>query len=81
MDLRSACVAAQGKYRVSNPEVQAQNALMRKWDLTSQGNPHAEVLQAYNEVFHSPLGSVQRKAIRALFTASSSHVVVGSPTA
>jgi hypothetical protein len=36
----------------------------------------ADAVQAYNEVFRSLLGSVQRKAIQALFTASSSQVVV-----
>jgi hypothetical protein len=72
-------VAAQGRHRVSNPEVQAQNMLMRKWHITSARNPpDADAIQ---EVFGSPLGSTQRKAIRALFTANSNQMVVGSPAA
>jgi hypothetical protein len=38
---RSARVAAQGKTRVSNPEVQAQNIMMRKWKITSKRSPDA----------------------------------------
>jgi hypothetical protein len=30
--------------------------------------PDAEALKAYNDIFRSPLGSEQHKAIRALFT-------------
>jgi hypothetical protein len=37
-------VAAQRKFWVSDPETQAQNALIRKWDITSeQRSPDADV--------------------------------------
>jgi hypothetical protein len=65
---RSARVAAQCKHRVSNPEVQEQNVLMRKWHVTSvQRSPDAEALRFYNEVYQSQLGASQCWAIRALF--------------
>jgi hypothetical protein len=67
---RSAQVAAQGRFRVFNPEVQAQNPMMRKWDITSPcHSPDAEALESYNAIYRAPLGSSHRKAIRALFTA------------
>jgi hypothetical protein len=66
---RSRRVAAQSKHRVSNPEVQAQNVLMRKLGITSANrSPDADALKAYDEIYRSPLGSVQCRAIRALFT-------------
>jgi hypothetical protein len=66
----SARVAAQGRHRVSNPEVQAQNIPMRKWNITSEKRPpDADAIKAYNDFFSSQLGSAQREAVRALFTA------------
>jgi hypothetical protein len=63
----SARVAAQDRRRVSNPEVQAQNVLMRKWKITSdKKSPDAQALIEYDSIFRSPLGSFHRKAIRAL---------------
>jgi hypothetical protein len=36
---------------VSNPEVQAQNVLMRKWDaMSEQRSPDTEALKAYHEL-------------------------------
>jgi hypothetical protein len=64
---RSARVAAQGRRRVSNTEVQAQNVLMHKWKVTSnKKSPDAQALIEYDNIFRSPLGSSHRKAIRAL---------------
>jgi hypothetical protein len=65
---RSARVAAQGNRRVSNPEVQAQNVLLKKWK--ESHSPDANALQAYNEMYNSLVGLSKRKAIRALFMAS-----------
>jgi hypothetical protein len=62
-------VAKQGRHHVSNPEVQAQNVLMRKLGTSKNKSPDADALKAYNEIYQSPLGSVQCKAIRVLFTA------------
>jgi hypothetical protein len=44
---------------------------MKKWQVTSSAAspPEAGTLQDYNAIYHSPLGSSQRWAIRALFTA------------
>jgi hypothetical protein len=59
-------VEAQGKHR----EVQAQNVMMRKGQITSEKHsPDADALAAYNTVFCSPLRSSHHKVIRALFTA------------
>jgi hypothetical protein len=67
---QSTRVAAQGHHRVSNPEVQAQNVLMRKLGITSEERPpDADTIKAYNDIFNSLLGSAQCKAIRALLTA------------
>jgi hypothetical protein len=66
---RSRRVAAQCKHRVPNHEVQAQNVLMRKLGITSVNrSSNADALKAYDEIYCSPLGSVQHSAIRALFT-------------
>jgi hypothetical protein len=74
----NARVAAQGKRRVSNPEVQAQNVHMKKWKITSEAHsPDADTLQAYNDMYNSPVGPSKRKAIRALFMASCPEPVVG----
>jgi hypothetical protein len=44
---------------------------MRKLGITSVNrSPHADALKAYDEIYRSPLGSVQRRAIRALLTAN-----------
>jgi hypothetical protein len=62
----------QGRHRVSNPEVQAQNVLMRKWNITSEKRPpDADAIKAYNDIYSSPLGSAQHEAAWALFTAIS----------
>jgi hypothetical protein len=67
---RNARVAAQGRQQVSNPKIQAQNVLMRKWRITStEKPPDANVVHAYEAIYHSPLGSIQRKAIETLFMA------------
>jgi hypothetical protein len=67
---RSARVAVQGRHRVSNPETQAQNVLMKKWQVTSEARSlDADALRDSNTIFRSPLGSSHRKAIRAHFTA------------
>jgi hypothetical protein len=66
---RSRRVTVQCKQQVSNSEVQAQNILMRKLGITSTNrSPGADALKAYDEIYLSPLGSVQHRAIRALFT-------------
>jgi hypothetical protein len=66
---RSARVAAQGRRRVNKPEIQAQNVLMKKWQVTSMNSsPDADAVAAYNEVFQSPIRSTQHRAIRVLFT-------------
>jgi hypothetical protein len=53
---------------MSNPEVQAQNILMCKLGATSENkSPDVDALKAYNDIFQSPLVSVQCKAIRVLF--------------
>jgi hypothetical protein len=68
---RSARVAAQGRSSVSNPEIQARNVLMRKLKVVPPNSTSdAAAIQAYNGLFRSPLSSIQRKAIRALFTAA-----------
>jgi hypothetical protein len=42
---------------------------MWKLVITSEKRPpDADAIKAYNGIFNSPLGSVERKAIRALFT-------------
>jgi hypothetical protein len=41
---------------VSNPEVQVQNALMRKWGLTSERSPDVDAIEAYNDIFRSRWG-------------------------
>jgi hypothetical protein len=44
---------------------------MWKWDITGpRQSLDAEALDDYNVIYQSPLGSVHRKAIRALFTAA-----------
>jgi hypothetical protein len=44
---------------------------MRKLGITFEKRPpDADVIKAYNDIFNSSLGSVERKAIRALFTAN-----------
>jgi hypothetical protein len=44
---------------------------MRKLGITFEKRPpDADVIKAYNDIFNSPLGSVERKAIKALFTAN-----------
>jgi hypothetical protein len=63
-------VAAQGKHRVSKPETQAQNVLLRKWIISAKKSPDAEAMLAYEEIYRSPLRSMQRSAMRALFMAS-----------
>jgi hypothetical protein len=51
---RSARVAAQGRSRVSNPETQAQNVLMKKWDITSVARSlDADALKDYNTIYRS----------------------------
>jgi hypothetical protein len=40
--------------------------------------PDAAVVQAYNDLFGSPLSSMQWKAIRALFTAATQQLQVTS---
>jgi hypothetical protein len=61
---------------VSNLETQAQNVLMKKWKITSKVHSlDAEALQAYNELYNSPVGSSKCKAIRALFQACPDPVV------
>jgi hypothetical protein len=68
---RSARVAAQGRRRVSNPEIQVQNVLTRKLNvLPADKSPDAEAMESYNRIFRSPLSSSHRKAIRALFTSN-----------
>jgi hypothetical protein len=63
-------VVAQGGYHVSNLEVQAQNTMMQKWDITSsRHSPDAEALESYNTIYRAPLESSHCKAIEALFTA------------
>jgi hypothetical protein len=75
---RNSRVAAQGKRRVSNPVVQGQNVHMKKWKITSEAHsPDADTLQAYNDMYNSPVGPSKRKAIRALFMASCPEPVVG----
>jgi hypothetical protein len=65
----SSRVVAQGEHRVSNLEVQEQNVLMRKWQITLvQRSPDVDALLEYNSIFPSPLGSSSRKAIQTLFT-------------
>jgi hypothetical protein len=45
-------VAAQGKLRVSNAEVQAQNVLMGKWEATSEKRaPDVDAIGEYNSIF------------------------------
>jgi hypothetical protein len=66
----NARVATQRRNRVLNPETQAQNVLMKKWQITSVANPpDAGALQDYNAIYRSPLGSTQHQTIHALFTA------------
>lgn len=49
---RSLHVAAQGKLRVSNAEVQAQNVLMGKWEATSEKRaPDVDAIGEYNSIF------------------------------
>jgi hypothetical protein len=56
--------------RVCNPETQAQIALMRKWDITSeQRAPEADAMCAYDDIHRSALGLSHPRAIRALFMA------------
>jgi hypothetical protein len=44
---------------------------MRKLGITSEKRPpDADAIKAYNDIFNSPLRSMERKAIRALFTAN-----------
>jgi hypothetical protein len=44
---------------------------MHKLGITSANrSPDADALKAYDEIYRSPLGSVQHKAICALFTAN-----------
>jgi hypothetical protein len=51
---RSVRVAAQGRSRVSNPETQAQNVLMKKWDITSVARSlDADALKDYNTIYRS----------------------------
>jgi hypothetical protein len=70
MPRRSVQVAAQGKNRVANPEQQARNVLLRKLNIISEKqSPDTEAIKTYDSIFRSPLGSVQRQAVRALFTA------------
>jgi hypothetical protein len=65
----SACVAAQGRGHVSNLEMQAQNVLMKKWQITLEArSPDADALQDYNTMYRSPSGSSHWRAIRALYT-------------
>jgi hypothetical protein len=53
-------VTVQAKIRVSNPEVQAQNMLMRKWHITSESRwANTDTILAYNELYNSPLRSSQ----------------------
>jgi hypothetical protein len=69
-------VIAQGKKRVSNPETQAQNVLMKNWKITSGAHsPDADALQAYNDLYNSSVGSSKRKAMRAMFRACLDPVV------
>jgi hypothetical protein len=73
-------VAAQGRQQVSNPEIQAQNVLMRKWRITStEKPPNADVVQGYEVIYLSPLGSIQRKAIHAFFIAEWPQQLVDNP--
>jgi hypothetical protein len=68
----SARVATQGNRRVSNSEIQAQNVLMRKWQITLEARLlDANNLHDYHTTYSSPLGSSHRRAIHALFTAKS----------
>jgi hypothetical protein len=70
-------VAAQGHCRVSNPEIQARNVLMRKLKIAPPNNTgDAVAIQAYNNLFRSPLSSVQRKVIQTLFLTPSQQLVV-----
>jgi hypothetical protein len=42
---------------------------MQKWSITSEKRPpDADAIKAYNDIYSSPLGSVQCEAVRALFT-------------
>jgi hypothetical protein len=51
---RSTRVVAQGRHRVSNPEVQAQNVLMHKLGITFEKRPlDADAIKAYNDIFNS----------------------------
>jgi hypothetical protein len=53
----SAHVAAHGQIWVSNPEVQAQNVLMRKWNINSASHSSCtQTLEEYDNMFNSPLG-------------------------
>jgi hypothetical protein len=62
-------VAAQGRGHVSNLEMQAQNVLMKKWQITLEArSPDADALQDYNTIYRSPSGSSHWRAIRALYT-------------
>jgi hypothetical protein len=69
MPRQSKRVATQGITRVSIPEVQAQNELMCNCGITSHmRSPDVNALATYNSLFRSLVGSVQHKAIHALFT-------------
>jgi hypothetical protein len=70
MPRRSVRVVAQGKNRVTNPEQQARNVLLHKLNIISEKQlPDTEAIKTYDSIFRSLLGSVQRRAVRALFTA------------
>jgi hypothetical protein len=44
---------------------------MHKWKITTKKrSPDEEVIDAYNMIYHSPLGSAHYKAIKALFIAN-----------
>jgi hypothetical protein len=48
----SACMAAQGQHKVNKSEIQAQNTLMRKWQvIRKEESLGADAFAAYNAVF------------------------------
>jgi hypothetical protein len=65
---RSGRLAAKSKFRVANPVVQAQNVLIKRWEIQPQelGVDH-EAMHSYHQVFADNVSTSKRKEIRAVF--------------
>jgi hypothetical protein len=63
-------VTVKAKQRMANPVIQAQSIMLKKCHPSPMRRSlDTAAVKAYDDIYRSPLGSIQHKVIRALFIA------------